>query len=63
MERSLKRGAVVAEARGGSGFPQVSAKGYRGLEKRGLVILPPFYMESRLTFSLFSLKYSFQAGY
>lgn len=63
-EESQEGTSGRTEARGGTSFPQVSVKGYRGVEKRGLVILPPFYMESRLIFFFFFfwLKYSFQAG-
>lgn len=52
-EESQEGTSGRTEARGGSSFPQVSVKGYRGVEKRGLVILPPFYMESRLIFFFF----------
>lgn len=35
-KRSLKRGAVVTQKPGEGGvFPQVSVKGYRGVEKEG----------------------------
>lgn len=55
-EESQEGSSGRTEARGGRGFPQVSVKGYRGVEKRrGLVILPPFYMESRLTSFFFFL--------
>lgn len=55
-EESQEGSSGCTEARGGRAFPQVRVKGYRGVEKRrGLVILPPFYMESRLTSVFFFL--------